>query len=618
MGYRSLNFLLKQSFRHGNLLISVAFQFHNQPPFLSARPLPILTSPSHAPGERIAIIGAGATGTYTLEALTRAGVAREIVVFESSDVCGPGLAYSEQLNDAHALSNIAGIEIPPVIEPLNAWAVRQPRGRLDAWGIGDDAGNERAFFPRVVLGAWLADQFALAVERSPIPVSVYSGADVIDVVALPHGCRVDWRDGAGSIRQDAFDRVIVASGYGPIASEDSDAAELTGKAASRAAGIAASPHIGVLGSSLSGIDAVVAIAMNRGEFVERDGRLVYMPTTPWRATLFSRHGLLPEADFWFPHPLPELEHFTPQSAAASLRGEDGDLDRLFALFARALEAADPDWANGIGLAEATADDFAERYFAGRRASGPWAHARANLADVKVWHANHRTPSWRIAILKAHEVLAQAIPALSPTDLARLHKGLKRVFTDNYAAVPHLSIERMLALHDAQVVDLIALGKDYDIGPGPGLGWRVRSPNWTGRVDELIDARGSQAAALNHFPFPTLRLQLCASALAEGDDWKSGLNPGDDLTCGDQDSSLERVHLCALPFLLRNRPFVQGLVECAEMARAVSAAILSEQAVTGPATSTEDLLEILDKPSIALADGAVIPLAGSGDHQAHAA
>lgn len=565
--------------------------------------------PPHTPGERIAIIGAGATGTYMLEALMRAGVAREIVVFESSDVCGPGLAYSEQLNDPHALSNIGGIEIPPVVEPLNAWAVRQPRSRLEAWGIGNDAGNERAFFPRVVLGAWLADQFALSVTRSPVPISVHLRADVYDVLALPHGCRVDWRDSGGSVFQDEFDRVIVASGYGPIMPEGTTGAQRTGKAAGGAAQEKASPHIGVLGSSLSAIDAVVAIAMQRGDFIERDGRLAYRPETPWRATLFSRHGLLPEADFWFPHPLPEIEHFTPESVAASVRGKDGDLDRLFVLFARALEAADPDWTKAIGLSDATADDFAERYFAGRRASGPWTHARTNLADVKAWHANHRTPSWRIAILKAHEVFAQAIPALSPADLARLHAGLKRVFTDNYAAVPHLSIERMLALHDAQVVDLVALGKDYDIAPGQCVGWRVHSPNWTGRVDALIDARGPQAAALHHFPFPTLRLQLCASALAEGEDWKSGLNPGDDLTCGDRDSSLDRVHLCALPFLLRNRPFVQGLVECAEMARAVSAAILSEQAVTGPATSTEDLLGILDKPSVALADGAVIPLAG---------
>ncbi len=213
-------------------------------------------------------------------------------------------------------------------------------------------------------------------------------------------------------------------------------------------------------------------------------------------------------------------------------------------------------------------------------------------------------------MKAHEVFATVIPALSPDDLARLHRGLKRVFTDNYAAVPHLSIERILALYDAGVLDVIALGDDYEILPRRDRAWLVRSPKWSGQVDDLIDARGPQAAALNHFPFPTLRLQLCASALEEGTDWKSGLNPAADLTLGEQDASLRRVHLCALPFLLRNRPFVQGLVECAQMARAVTRSI--HEAQTNPedlTTSTEDMLDMLDKPSVILADGAVITLAG---------
>lgn len=570
----------------------------------------ITTGTLNLTGERIAIIGAGATGTYALGALTRGVNASCFVVFESSDCAGPGLAYSDHINDPHALSNIAGIEIPPLFETLNDWAVLQPRSKLEAWGIAGSAENMRAFFPRIVLGAWLADQFASIVQQSAIPVTLNMGAQVLDIVALPHGCRIDWRSSDGAVHHDEFDRVIVASGYGPITLGDHNGAERTGKAASFAAQDIRSPHIGILGSSLSAIDAAVAIAMNRGNFVERDGTLAYEPYARWRATLFSRNGLLPEADFWFPHPLLELDHFTPEAAMACVRGEDGDLDRLFVLFARALKVNAPEWSQSIDLANASADDFAERYFASRRVNGPWDHARDNLAQVKQWQENHATPSWRIAILKAHEVFAAVLPSLGPTDLARLHKGLKRVFTDNYAAVPHLSIERMLALHNAGVLDVVALGNDYEISPTGELAWRIRSSDWAGHVDDLIDARGPQAAPLNHFPFPTLRLQLCASALVEGADFKGGINPAEDLTYGDKDVSLKRVHLCALPFLLRNRPFVQGLVECAEMAKSVARAVLEEQNLTiAPETAVEELLDILGQPSIILADGVVIPLSG---------
>ncbi len=184
-------------------------------------------------GERIAIIGAGATGTYVLDALLRSGGAREIVVFENSDALGPGLAYSEHLNEAHALSNIAGVEIPPRIESLNAWALRQPRDKLESWGIRACAGDDRAFFPRVALGAWLSDQFAMIVARSLVPVSVQRQAEVVDVVAMPQGCRVDWRGTDGHIVQDQFDRLIVATGYGPIAADATAAARRTGTTAAR-------------------------------------------------------------------------------------------------------------------------------------------------------------------------------------------------------------------------------------------------------------------------------------------------------------------------------------------------------------------------------------------------
>lgn len=532
-----------------------------------------------------------------------------MVVFEASDCLGPGLAYSSRLNDVHALSNIAGIEVPPLCETLNAWAVRQPRARLNDWGIVDRARDDRAFFPRVVLGAWLDDQFGQLCASSKVPVTVHPLSEVLDVVALPDGCRLDWRSPDGAIAQDKFDRVIIASGYGAIGVADTHSEQRTGKSAATLASTSNTARLGVLGSSLSGIDAVVAIAMARGDFVEEANSLRYIAQVPWQAVMMSRNGLLPEADFWFPHPLPELQDFTAETAAACMRGEDGDLDRLFENFVSVLAEQAPDWSASIGLREATADDFAERYFAHRRANDVWAYARENLADVKAWSQNHQTPVWRIVILKAHEIFATAISSLTPHDLSRLHRGLKRVFTDNYAAVPHLSIERVLALHEAGVLDVIALGNDYEIKPANST-WLVHSHKWSGRFDELIDARGPQAAALTHFPFPTVRLQLCASVLEERRDWRDGINPAADLTASEYDPSLRRVHLCALPFLLRNRPFVQGLVECAAMARAVSQAILEAQNAIGTDdSSAEHLIALLDRPAVILGNGEVLPLAG---------
>lgn len=560
-------------------------------------------------GECIAIIGGGPTGTYMLDALSRVDGVRTITVFESGPVPGPGLPFAEHLNDPHALANIAGLEIPPLVETLNDWARRQPPERLEAWGIAGKEGDERAFFPRIVLGAWLADAFAGIVAHSPIPIAVHAGCDVVDVVAMPGTSRVDWRTGNDRIHSAQFDRVIIATGYGATGSGADDARERTGQGCASAVKGRAHVRLGILGSSLSAIDAIVAIAMANGTFAheETGPGLVYTPTRNWHATMMSRNGLLPEADFWLPVPLPPLLHLTDEAAARLVQRRDGDLDRMFALFAEELGVQDPGYAAKVGLDSATADDFAARYLRERLASDPWDYARRNLLETREWHRRRNTPAWRVAILKAHEVFASIVPKLSEADLARFQSGLKRVFTDNYAAVPDLSIARLLALRAAGAIDLVALGEDYRITPEGQREWRVSRDEWSARFDALIDARGQQAAPLDSFPFPTLRLQLCASALHHGRDWNGGLSPSPDLTVPGIDPAWHRVHLCALPFLLRDRPFIQGLVECAAMARDVAQAVDQSIRLRESDPSTLALLEMLDKTAVTLADGAVIAL-----------
>jgi hypothetical protein len=93
---------------------------------------------------------------------------------------------------------------------------------------------------------------------------------------------------------------------------------------------------------------------------------------------------------------------------------------------------------------------------------------------------------------------------------------------------------------------------------------------------MVDARGQQALGLHDFPFPTLRLQLCARALAQGADDADGLTPGEGYVIDAVDPALSRIHCLALPFLLKRNPFIQGLTESAAMAQATVAAIRRSQ------------------------------------------
>ena len=81
-------------------------------------------------------------------------------------------------------------------------------------------------------------------------------------------------------------------------------------------------------------------------------------------------------------------------------------------------------------------------------------------------------------------------------------------------------------------------------------------------DLFIDARGQKALKTKDLPFPSLRAQL----LACGNEIPS---IGDDFTLMEPEIARGRIAFGALPWLMHDRPFVQGLVVCAEMGAAIA-------------------------------------------------
>lgn len=63
--------------------------------------------------KKIAIIGAGPTGIYTLFALLKHNEPLDISIYEQAEEAGVGMPYSDEENSRMMLANIASIEIPP-------------------------------------------------------------------------------------------------------------------------------------------------------------------------------------------------------------------------------------------------------------------------------------------------------------------------------------------------------------------------------------------------------------------------------------------------------------------------------------------------------------------------
>lgn len=85
-----------------------------------------------------------------------------------------------------------------------------------------------------------------------------------------------------------------------------------------------------------------------------------------------------------------------------------------------------------------------------------------------------------------------------------------------------------------------------------------------RFDVFIDARGQKPLKTKDLPFPTLRKQLEATGEEIPD-------IGEDYTLKAPETVRGRIAFGAIPWLMHDRPFVQGLAECAEIAQAIAKA-----------------------------------------------
>ena len=529
---------------------------------------------------RVAIIGAGPSAVYALKRLITSEAPLAILIFESGARPGVGTPYDRQQNSPAMLSNIASIELPPVCETLLGWLQRIPPETRHGWGIGDADLHERHFFPRVVLGDYYADQFGALVNEGAARghrITVQTCTRVSDIVAHEGGVWVT-SDAVTKQAALAFDHAILATGHSVPKAHEADPSAFGRSVEPNLA--AGSIRIGILGTSLSGIDVAIDHAMRIGRFESNDGRLTFVPAGDVdRAqgpliTMLSRGGLLPEADFFCPIPYQPLDLFTDDRLAAIVTGKDGDLDRAFGLFLVQLERLDPAFLRSLGPGCTTPEGFSKCYAQRRSDFDPLEWARGNLLEVHYNARHHRTVPWRYALLRMHEPFGAIVKDLSDGDRARFNRSLKRVFVDNYAAVPPLSIERLIALHDAGILAIHALGSDYTMErDDKGAGWHITARGVTHHFDSIVDARGQAVLGQEEFPFPTLRMQIRALAIARSASLDE-IVTGKGFKLGQPGNPLERVHCLSLPFLLGRNPFVQGLTAAEELGTAAAHAILS--------------------------------------------
>lgn len=519
--------------------------------------------------KKVAIVGIGPTGIYTFHALVERGEPLAVKLYEQAEEAGVGMPYNSNNNTDHMLANIASIEIPPIYITYLTWLQNQSDDYLTQFGIERTSLHERQFLPRVILGDYYRDRFLAIVDKargSGFEVSVHESSEVTDLRADPNGVTLWINHATQSVEVDF---TVIATGHLWPENDDSPQEFFPSPWNGLMDAQINACRVGILGTSLSAIDAAVAVASQHGAFTTHTDNTLYFTRKPdsqnLKLTLMSRTGVLPEADFYCPLPYEPLNIATEQAIEHIIaQGQQGLLDRLFRLIVKQLQNAAPQWSQQVALETLTADTFSDIYFADRIQHDPFDWAERNLLEVERNKRKQHTVAWRYTLLRLHEVIEQVVSHLDDSDKERFKRGLGRVFIDNYAAIPSESIRRLLALRDVGLIEILALGSDYQRKNEQDK-TIIYHDSQRREFDVFIDARGQKALKSKDIPFPSLRHQL----LACGDEIP---DIGEDYTLRAPEDACGRIAFGGLPWLMHDRPFIQGLVVSAEIGAAMANAL----------------------------------------------
>ncbi|XDA98995.1 FAD/NAD(P)-binding protein [Sulfitobacter sp. LCG007] len=508
----------------------------------------------------ISVIGCGPMGLYALKRLVSCDRPLDITIFESSSTPGIGMPYRSDTTSDEMLCNAFSREIPSFTQPFVDWLRDQPSDFLARFGISPENAGSRDFYPRTLLGLYLGAEFdaiTARAEQDGHRIVVRARHQVTDVVPQAAGTLIKGNspDGDFSIESD---EVIIATGHRwPEDPEIGGVPLVSPWPAERLTGLPAG-RIGVIGASLSAIDVTLTLAATHGSFDHSDAGVRWLPndgSDAFRVTLLSQKGIMPEPDFWYPFPYEPLAHLSEQGVADEIeKGAEGLLERLFDLLLRDLDAEDPAYLEQLGEGARSIEGFGPAYFARRAEVGGLRSVRNMYRDALDAVAKKETIPSRYVLLRADANFDLGLRALGDADYDRFRKHLLPVFADAYAAVPHRSVQRLLALHEAGVLALQSTGSDvrYAALPEGRVSATVEGEEMV--FDVMIDARGQQAEGVDALPFPSLTAQLGPEPVTEPFRLDPGETPGGGIYC------------LALPQLLERYPFSQGLENCSELSR----------------------------------------------------
>ncbi|MCG2617002.1 FAD/NAD(P)-binding protein [Terrimonas sp. NA20] len=465
----------------------------------------------------IALIGGGPSALYMLKKLVQQSTLSIAVhVFERKQTLGMGMPYSEEGADYEHITNVSGNEIPDLRESLEAWVKQQDHEWLKQFDIDPARFHEYKVLPRLLFGHYLSAQFEEWLEQGRqkgIEVNTHTGVNVTDI-------RDEQISGRVSIQLDhdgwlTFDKVVICSGhYWPVSHEGKVPGYFDSPyPPAKLRGLTGKP-VAIRGSSLTAIDAIRTLARANGAFhYTRDRKnCTYTPEPEYngfRITLFSRSGLLPAVRFHLEDSQLHRGNTLTEDQVDLIREANNGflpLDEVFERnFKQPLVEANPSFYKKIE--HMSMEDFVEYVMNYRENMPPFELLKKEYDEAEESIRQKKSIHWKEMLGSLSFTMNYPAKYFSGEDMQRLHKTLLPLISIVIAYIPQSSVEEMLALHNAGLLELISVGDDSEVIPrsegGATIVYQLNDERIEKSFDYFVDSIGQPHLSREELPFPSL-------------------------------------------------------------------------------------------------------------------
>jgi uncharacterized NAD(P)/FAD-binding protein YdhS len=384
-----------------------------------------------------------------------------IQVYEKQDCFGPGFPHSDKFALPFHITNMCAADMGVIDgrpEDFEAWVAANLENLQErfAWFAAPSSGHDKSgqecnHYSRAIMGEYLKARFQEAVQsaqRLGMEVNLFPQSEVVDLKASGTGVTLRIRDlqSQHDYTRDA-DRALLATGHWIEKNDQTRYFSSPWPARELMRKIPAGAKVAVIGTSLSAIETLLTLTAE-GEFTRsRKGQLVYEPAENSRTfCLYSRMGLLPKVRGKMGgYRNKFLNRETLDGLLTENRGRL-NLETIFKLLNSELEAAYGqaiDWDEILNPTGRPADLLQKYINDAVHGDGP---------DGEL--------IWQTILHQSFDMLRDIYLNLAIEERRRFDKNYTSLFFTHAATQPVFNAEKLLALLNAGIVDVVRLGEKY--------------------------------------------------------------------------------------------------------------------------------------------------------------